>query len=44
MEVKHTLTKEDAARKFAFVTKEISYSLSINVCQAVLADHLNLQL
>jgi len=44
MEVKNTLTKKDAARKFAFVTKEISYILSINVCQPVLADHLHLQL
>jgi len=42
MKVIHTLTKEDAARKFAFVTKEISYILSINVYQLVLADQLHL--
>jgi len=44
MKVIHTLTKEYAARKFAFVTKEISYIISINVCQPVLADQLHLQL
>jgi hypothetical protein len=42
MEVINNLTKEDAARKFAFVTKEISYILSINVYQLVLADQLHL--
>jgi hypothetical protein len=44
MEVIHTSTKEEAAKNFAFVTKEISYILTINICQLVLADQLHLQL